>query len=214
MCGKKLYGLQIITMMVLVLWLGFVPAIGQEAPGNRVVVLDPSLPSIDILIRQIRPGSKIVYLKKTSDPIASITKIIKQCAPVGSLHIFLEGRPGVFLFAGLEVDVARIDKAESLLNEWREYFSDDGDIFLYGCEIGKGDKGIEFVRALAMATGLDIAASNNLTGSDMHGGDWYLEIKSGSIENPIVVDREANEKYPAILRKAPSQNQKKEKESI
>jgi hypothetical protein len=212
--GKKLYGIQLIATVCLLLWLGRSPAVCQEAAGNRVVVLDPSLPSIDILIKQIKPGSKVVYLRKTSDPIGSITKIIKQCAPVGSLHIFLEGRPGVFLFAGLEVDVDHVTKAERLLNEWREYFTEDGDIFLYGCEIGKGDKGIEFVRALAMATGLDIAASDNLTGSDGQGGDWYLEIQSGSIENQIVVDRDAPEKYPAILRKVPSQNHRKEKESI
>jgi hypothetical protein len=201
-------------MILLMITFTVSAAFGQGTKANRVVVLDPSLPSVDILIKQLSPGSKIVYLRKTSDPLRSITKILKQCAPVSSLHIFLEGRPGVFLFAGAEVDLNNINESENVLSEWRQYFADDGDIFLYGCEIGKGDKGLAFVRALAMATGLDIAASDNLTGSDVEGGDWYLEVKSGTIEDQTVVDGEGAEKYPSILRKTPARNSKKENASI
>ena len=58
--------------------------------------------------------------------------------------------------------------------------------------------GIGFIRALADLTGADIAASNDLTGSQALGGDWALEESFGSIgASPVlgatVVD------YPYLL---------------
>ena len=45
-----------------------------------------------------------------------------------------------------------------------------------------GDQGAAFVAALAQATGADVAASSNSTGGTGRGGDWALEVVSGSIE--------------------------------
>jgi hypothetical protein len=187
---------------------------GQEATGSTVVVLDPSLPSVDLLVKQIKSGTRIVFLKNTNDPLRSITKILKHCAPVNSLHIFLEGQPGVMIYNGVPVTIDTLNKAEIYLTQWRQYFNDDADVFLYGCEIGKGLKGMEFVKTFAMLTGLDVAASDNLTGSHFQGGDWFMEVKSGLIENQIALDQSQKIQYPAILRKEPMHARKKGKESI
>ncbi len=50
-----------------------------------------------------------------------------------------------------------------------------GDILLYGCDVAQGDSGNEFITQLAAASGADVAASADLTGSAALGGDWMLE---------------------------------------
>jgi hypothetical protein len=189
---------------------------GAQTPaaGTDVVILDPSLPAIDILIAEMKPGSRIVYLKKTDNPIRSITKILKHCAPVNSLHVFLEGQPGILVYNDVSVTTDSLLNAEKYLTEWRQFFNDEGDVFLYGCEVGKGIKGLEFVKTFAMLTGLDVAASDNLTGSHLRGGDWFMEVKSGTIQNEIALDQSKNIEYPSLLRKEPVQARRKSRESI
>jgi hypothetical protein len=60
--------------------------------------------------------------------------------------------------------------------------AENGDILLYGCDVGSGERGQSFIDALASATGADVAASDDATGSEELDGDWSLEVQSGLIE--------------------------------
>lgn len=64
----------------------------------------------------------------------------------------------------------------------RNALSDTGDILIYGCDFGAGQRGLDAVNAFANATGADVAASNNDTGAADLGGDWVLEISQGKID--------------------------------
>lgn len=57
--------------------------------------------------------------------------------------------------------------------------SADGGLLLYGCDVGKGADGGQFVQDLAAATGADVAASNDPTGDTAIGGNCTLETRSG-----------------------------------
>jgi hypothetical protein len=110
------------------------------------------------------------------------------------------GNPGQLVFSGNEISGTVLHMNEEVLGLWKENFSQHGDILLYGCEVAKGYAGIEFVKSLAILTGLDIAASDNLTGSYKKRGDWYLEVKSGRIETRLIVGQKIIEQYPNVLR--------------
>jgi hypothetical protein len=173
--------------------------IAQHAKGNSLVIIDPELPSIDILRRQIHPDSRIVYLEKSNNPLVAILKILKAHAPVSALHIMSHGKPGQLIFSGTEVTTNMLDQNEGILSMWKDSFSHHGDVLLYGCEVGKGQGGIEFIQSLAVLAGLDVAASDNHTGSFKKGGDWFLEVKSGRIETKLVVSQKIIDQYPAVL---------------
>jgi hypothetical protein len=171
----------------------------QSQRGTSVVIVDPTVPSLSTLLKQISPTSKVVYLDKTSNPLGSILRILKANAPVSSLHILSEGKPGNLIFSGMSVNTVMLEDYWEALGNWKEHFNHHGDILLYGCEVAKGDAGVEFVKTMAVLTGLDIAASDNLTGSWRKGGDWFLEIKSGRIESQLAVSKKIIEQYPAVL---------------
>lgn len=59
--------------------------------------------------------------------------------------------------------------------------SEHGDILLYGCNVAEGAMGLQFIDALAQATGADVAASTDTTGT-APGGNLVLEARTGTIE--------------------------------
>ena len=67
--------------------------------------------------------------------------------------------------AALEAHVADLAIIKSAMSE-------SGDILVYGCDVSAGNKGQVFVAALAQATGADVAASIDDTGSAARGGNW------------------------------------------
>jgi hypothetical protein len=171
----------------------------QIVHGNHVVVIDRDLPELDVLITGVKPGSRLIYLDNTKSPLASILKIIKENAPVSSLHILSHGKPGTLIFSSDKVTVENLEENHVILGAWKEYFINHGDVLLYGCEVAKGNEGIEFIKALAVLTGLDIAASDNLTGSYLKGGDWYFEVRSGRIESSLIISKRITAQYEAVL---------------
>jgi hypothetical protein len=58
----------------------------------------------------------------------------------------------------------------------------DGDVQIYGCEVGKGSDGRAFVRALAEACGAAVSASSAPVGHADLGGAWRLDV--GELRTP------------------------------
>ena len=56
-----------------------------------------------------------------------------------------------------------------------------------------------FLTRLSQLTGADIAASNDLTGNTAQGGDWELEVNTGSIETPIAFVAGSTDTYNGVL---------------
>jgi hypothetical protein len=171
----------------------------DKQEGNHVVIIEKDLPDLEILLTGIKPGSHIAYLHHSKNPLAGILKILREHAPVSSVHIFSHGKPGALIFSSHEITLETLEKHEELLGAWKENFIAHGDVLLYGCEVAKGNEGIEFIKNLAVLTGLDIAASDNMTGSYLKGGDWYFEVRSGRIESSLIVSKRITAQYPSVL---------------
>ncbi len=75
----------------------------------------------------------------------------------------------------------------------------DGDILFYGCNLAAGTVGAKFLDQLAQATGANIAASDDLTGSVRLGGDWQLESQAGTVDTLSAFSGPALLEYDATL---------------
>lgn len=171
-----------------------------QSEGSIVVVISPELPAVDVLISEMQADSKIVFFNQAEEPFSLITRALQQHEPVRVLHILTESVPGAMLFQGAAYPVDSLLKQEELLGSWKQHFAEHGDILFYGCELGKGDRGLAFVQYMAILTGLDVAASRDMTGSSEANGDWNLEVRSGSIESRLVVSRDVDNAYTTVLR--------------
>jgi hypothetical protein len=189
------------VLSVLMMLTGFAGRLSAQYinEGSHVVIIEKDIPHLEILLQGIKPGSRIAYLPHSKNPIAGILKILRQNAPVSSLHIFSHGKPGMLIFSSHKISLAELQKHEELLGAWKENFVTHGDLLLYGCEVAKGREGIAFIKNMAVLTGLDIAASDNMTGSVLKGGDWYFEVRSGRIESSLIISKRVTAQYPSVL---------------
>ena len=96
----------------------------------------------------------------------------------------IKGQPLSAMINGRRVDYGVDDAASKLATQRAQdlatlggALSASGDILLYGCDVAAGADGLAFVNALANATGADVAASTDLTGAAVKGGDWVLEAQ-------------------------------------
>src|SRR5262249_14392034 len=85
----------------------------------------------------------------------------------------------VTLGATMLTDAGLADHAAALA-EIGAALGSGGTLQLFGCDVGKGDAGQQFVNDLAMfAGGVNIAAATHDVGSAAYGGSWTLDVPAG-----------------------------------
>ena len=134
------------------------------------------------------PG-QIYVLDASRDGVEQIAEILAGQTGIDAIHIISHGSAGQLELGNAVLDTTSITEEHAdELAVIRASLSQDADILLYGCEVSSTPQGVAFVDALAGATGADVAASDDMTGTDMLGGDWVLETQSsdGSIETTVI----------------------------
>jgi len=154
----------------------------QQNPLNELVFIDSGVADADLLAASIRVGKEVVWLNSASDPWQQITQALSDHNNVSAIHIISHGNNGQINLGGINFDADALAARSGLLSSWQSYLADGADLLLYGCNIGNGETGFEFINTLSELTGTNVAASNDMTGSISFGGDWDLETATGTIE--------------------------------
>ena len=132
----------------------------------------PTTGNADLVISQINLNAQSLTLIVDSG-IENSSELKAMVSNSGiqenELHIFSHGKPGHLLIQDKWLDASQI-------TTWLESKKNNvTDIFIYGCNFAKGEKGKQAVSYLETALGVSIAASDDITGKD---GDWELEVLS------------------------------------
>lgn len=143
---------------------------------GEVVVIDGGLKDTQFLAQAAKPGAKIIYLQSGQNGIAQIAAALQGLQKVKAIHIFSHGGDGYIQLGNEKISIRNLSQHTAELTAIRQVLVPGGDILLYGCEVAKDNAGKMFIEDLALATGANVAASNNLTGQH---GDWELEIRTG-----------------------------------
>ncbi len=160
-----------------------------EESRNELVVIDASVPDYQEIVNQIEADSPVensvydtVILNSEEDGLTQISSELENRTSVSAIHIVSHGSDGEVLLGSSTLTTEDLQQQQALLGSWADSLAEDGDILLYGCEVGDGETGLSFVETLASVTDADVAASDDATGASGSGGDWDLEVTSGSIE--------------------------------
>ncbi len=158
----------------------------EELSGPRsgeVVVVDAGVADYVQLIDDIGAQGSLVVLGAEQDGLQQLAAIVGKHRGITALHIFSHGAPGLLRLGGSEIRLDNLSPDQQ--KAWQAIgrsLAGDGDILLYGCNIGAGSSGLQAVRAIAALTKADISASTNVTGHADKQGDWKLELRAGSVE--------------------------------
>jgi len=134
----------------------------------------------------------VVELQAGKDGLQQIADYLDTHRGVSTVEIVAHGNSGDLWLGNTYLSADNVAGRADVLARIGNDMNVGGDILIYACNTAAGDKGVSFVDSLAQYTGRDIAASTNRTGL---GGDWTLEIATGSIESRNVLSADAMAGY-------------------
>jgi len=149
--------------------------------SREVIFVDPSVVGWETIAERAGDALRVVVLDSGQDGLAQIAAALAGESGLAAIHLVSHGSAGQISLGDARIDAAGLARHEAALARIGASLAADGDILLYGCDIGKGVAGGFFLQQLARATGADIAASADLTGAAALGGDWELETRVGAV---------------------------------
>lgn len=157
----------------------------DHADAAAIHLVNGSDPQLLSLFQQLELDGHTALLVDPSDSIGDVVRELRDQAPASgytAIHVYGHGRPG-------RQDLGLDPITGEALAGQRAFWQDlsclaapDADLLLYGCDVGAGASGRRLVRELAAITGLDVAASDDITGP----ADWELEVVQGKISHGAV----------------------------
>ncbi|HZX33268.1 MAG TPA: Ig-like domain-containing protein [Rhodocyclaceae bacterium] len=163
---------------------------------QAVVFVDARVQDKETLLANIDPKAEVVVLDQKSDGLDQMAAYLAGHHNVGSVQIVAHGWEGNLWLGNTFVDQASLEAHKADLSTIGQALKPGGDILVYACDTAAGTDGRAFVNTLSQLTGADVAASDNRTGS---GGDWKLEIATGSIEAVPMLSADAMAGYDHSL---------------
>jgi hypothetical protein len=167
--------------------------------SSSLVFIDSTVEDYQSLVSGVSTGTEVYVLNSAQDAIAQITQVLAGRTGISSLHIVSHGEAGVLNFGSAQLGLETLATYSSALQSWATALTPTADILLYGCHVAAGTQGQTFVQQLERLTGADIAASIDLTGSAVLGGNWTLEYATGSIEAPLAFRSSTLATYASTL---------------
>ena len=173
--------------------------INHQPPASQLMVVDPTVANWQELTANLDPGFEVVILDADQDGIEQITALLNSRQHLSSLHIVSHGSPGEINLGRAILSQSTLTNYRNNLRSWSDSFTNGGDILIYGCNVASGANGMNIVQQIAELTATDVAASDDLTGSQPNGGDWALEVATGQIETKLPFAHRVLSSYGGVL---------------
>ncbi len=173
---------------------------------REVVFVQGDILDLDLLVIDVQQQADIdgraiaVYILSGSDSgFDQVSEVLADYAGLDAIHFVSHGADGMIQLGGSWLTADNVDQHADVLANWGMALSENGDILIYGCDVAETSNGQQLLHVLSTHTGADIAASTDLTGSAILGGNWELEYAVGAIEAPIAFTVDMQAGYTSIL---------------
>jgi large repetitive protein len=151
--------------------------------GHQVAFVFDNVSNYQQLVSAFGSDVEVYLLDASEDGMAQMAAILAGRTGIDTLHIVGHGAQASLNLGSVTLDSGNIGSYGDVLAQVGASLTPSGDILLYGCDIAADATGRSFIEQLASLTGADVAASSNLTGSVLAGGDWILEQATGQVES-------------------------------
>jgi hypothetical protein len=161
-------------------------AVTEEQMVHEIAFVDSSVENYADLIEDMNSNVEVYILDKDQNGIDQISSILSGMEGITAIHIISHGEDGEISLGNSQLTSSNIDSFEDTLSGWSHSLTNDADLLIYGCNVAQDT---DFVDSLAEYTGADVAASDDITGSEHLGGDAILEVTTGSIESETLLNQ-------------------------
>ncbi|MBC7967581.1 MAG: tandem-95 repeat protein, partial [Fuerstia sp.] len=150
---------------------------------REIVFISTDIYDYEYLSLNLPSSVQIALITGDRDGMEQIAEALQGETGIDAIHIISHGSAGQLWLGSSTVTAESLRTVHAdELEIIRSALSNDGDILIYGCDFAAGEPGMEAVNLIAAAAQADLAASVDHTGSHASGGDWELEVQTGSVE--------------------------------
>ena len=142
-------------------------------------------------------GVAIHLLQDEEGQIEQITDTLSGYTELSAIDIISHGAAGEIQLGNQRLNNENLDSYADSIAQWGDALSANGDILLYGCNVG--EHGQEFIENIAELTSADVAGSDDLTGNAEFGGDFSLEVIAGLVEAPEIITAQNATAFAGVL---------------
>lgn len=153
----------------------------MTANATKIAFVDDSIADSQNLIASLGADVEVVCING-EDGLFRMAEVLQDRSDLDSVMVFSHGAPGKVFLGDAELSSATLDRYADALAVIGGALTEQGDLLFYGCDVGAGEAGRTLVNELARLTGADVAASDDPSGGAAQGGDWDLEVQSGTID--------------------------------
>jgi hypothetical protein len=169
------------------------------ARPREIVFIDGTVDAIDALLLGLRPEVEAVVLSTSERATSQIARALRDQEEIEAVHIIAHGCPGEVNFGAGPLSLESIGESAADLRLVGKAIGEGGNIALWTCAAGQGERGTAFVKALAQVTGLHVAAATGPVGSTALGGGWELDITSGGKTFAAPLTSQGMAAYQAVM---------------
>jgi hypothetical protein len=159
----------------------------NSGSSRSIAFVDAGLSDVQTLTAGLQADTTVYLLDSAGDELSQITAVLAGYRDLASVTILSHGSSGGLQLGSSWLDSNSLMGQAGQVRSWAGALGQGADLLLYGCDVAADAIGQGFVQQLAALTGADVAASSNLTGSAVLGGDWVLEYQTGAIEAAVLV---------------------------
>ncbi|WNZ24923.1 DUF4347 domain-containing protein [Leptolyngbya sp. NK1-12] len=167
--------------------------------GFSLILIDSAVQDHQHLISGVHPGYEVHVLNSAEDGVAQITRILTQRHDLESIHIVAHGQPGTLKLGTTQLNLTTLSHYASRIRSWAQALKQQATILLYGCEVAAHQPGQALIQQIRKLTGAEIAASTHRIGNTRPGGNWILDVATGSVKHDLPFQPQVLATYPHAL---------------
>ncbi|HBJ33285.1 MAG TPA: hypothetical protein DDZ51_00695, partial [Planctomycetaceae bacterium] len=174
---------------------------------TEVVFVDSRVQQAEELIASLQANANpdevidwfVIRLQSEQDGIDQIGAQLSQLSNVDAVHLISHGNGNGLQIGSTHLSLDTATGYAPGIARWGLSLGVDADILIYGCDLASSEDGRALIDSIAMLTGADVAASDNLTGHSDLGGDWDFEYIVGTIETQVAVSHDVQSQWTYTL---------------
>lgn len=180
-------------------------SVKSQSLRHEVVFVDAGVEGQDALLADLQvshPGvlREVVQIRADQDGLQQIADALHSRSDIDAIHVVSHGESAQLNLGNTTIGTHQLSEDYAkLLDQIGQSLSADADILIYGCDVGAGSAGREFVATLSQATGADVAASTDTTGPESLQADFDFEVTIGKIESRVVFSPSLQASFPTTL---------------
>ena len=152
----------------------------QTDSRSELVIIDSRAPNFQQLHNDIIKAQQqgrdinVVLLDAHRDGIEQISEALSKYNKLDAVHIVSHGKDAQLQLGATQLNNQNLKQYNQEIEKWKQVFTDGGDMLIYGCNLAGNSNFTGLFNSLSGLTGTDVAASDDVTGSNVLGGDWDL----------------------------------------